>query len=189
MLTRDTAGMLSIGPTADREIALRPPEERDADLLHAACQDPEIPRWTVVPSPYTMADALAWPAEARWFAEGDRALHLIVAGAADDRLLGAVGLPELDRTRGTGEIGYWTAPWARRRGIATRAVTLLRDAAAARLGLRSFELVIHPDNLASIAVARRAGFEPTREVRAARRDGAGGPDHAVYAWRAASRPA
>src|SRR5918993_4840538 len=96
--------MLALGPVADAEIALRMPEHRDAELLHRACQDPEILRWTSVPSPYTRADAEAWPDEARWFAEGGQALHLIVAGARDDRLLGAVGLPELELERATGEM-------------------------------------------------------------------------------------
>jgi RimJ/RimL family protein N-acetyltransferase len=191
MLTRENAGMLALRHVADDEIVLRPPEPRDADLLFAACQDPEIPRWTTVPSPYTRDDALAWPDEARWFAEGDQALHLIVAGAGDDALLGSVGLPELDLAAARGEIGYWIAPWARGRGLAARAVALLRDAAVEQLGLRTLELVIHRDNAASTAVARRTGFAPTGESRTCgrRRVPGAGPDHLVYAWRAPSSPA
>jgi hypothetical protein len=37
----------------DGEIALRPVGEGDIRDTVAACQDPEIPRWTRVPSPYT----------------------------------------------------------------------------------------------------------------------------------------
>ena len=45
----------------DGDLVLRPKRPEDADALTAACQDPEIPRWTFVPSPYTRADAEALP--------------------------------------------------------------------------------------------------------------------------------
>ena len=54
---------------------------------------------------------------------------------AGGRLIGTVGLMEVDRERGYGELGYWTAAPARGRGAASRAVALLRDWAHAELGL------------------------------------------------------
>ncbi|MGH2801119.1 MAG: GNAT family N-acetyltransferase [Thermoleophilaceae bacterium] len=45
---------------SDGEIALRPFIEDDVPAITAACQDPEIPRWTLVPSPYTEEDARAF---------------------------------------------------------------------------------------------------------------------------------
>ena len=36
-------------PLTDGEIRLRAWKARDAPAVTAACQDPEIPRWTVVP--------------------------------------------------------------------------------------------------------------------------------------------
>jgi RimJ/RimL family protein N-acetyltransferase len=39
-------------PLSDGEIVLRAWTLSDAPALTRACQDPEIPRWTVVPSPY-----------------------------------------------------------------------------------------------------------------------------------------
>ena len=40
-------------PLTDGEIRLRAFESRDVPAVTAACQDPEIPRWTVVPRNYT----------------------------------------------------------------------------------------------------------------------------------------
>ena len=77
---------------------------------------------------------------------------------ADDGLLASVALMGIDRERGTAEIGYWVAREARGRGVATRAVRLVRDWAASELGLTTLELVIHEDNAPSHAVARAAGF-------------------------------
>ena len=55
----------------DGEILLRPFTEDDVPALTAACHDPEIPRWTRVPSPYTEEDALAFVSRA---AEGSFAI-------------------------------------------------------------------------------------------------------------------
>jgi RimJ/RimL family protein N-acetyltransferase len=44
----------------DGDLVLRPKRPDDLDAVTAACQDPEIPRWTFVPSPYTRADAEAY---------------------------------------------------------------------------------------------------------------------------------
>jgi len=170
-------------PVTDGEVTLRPPADRDAPLLLEACQDPEIPRWTTVPSPYTEAHARAWPAEARAQAEAGTALNLLAVDA-QDRLLGAVGLPRVDRARSVGEVGYWMAPWARGRGLCARAVRLLREHALdpGGLGLARLELLAHPDNRASRAVAERAGFTATGELRGCAPSCSPDAPHVVYAW-------
>jgi RimJ/RimL family protein N-acetyltransferase len=71
-------------------------------------------------------------------------------------VLGAIELHI--RRRGVGDIGYWVAPWARRRRVATRAVVLLARWALATLPLFRLQVTTDPGNLASQAVAERAGF-------------------------------
>ena len=101
----------------------------------------------------------------------------------EDRILGSFGLMELDKAPGYGEIGYWVAKDARGKGVATRAVALLRDWAAQEQGCELVELVIHADNALSVRVAERTGFLDTGERRTApRQEGATALDHAVYAW-------
>ena len=75
----------------------------------------------------------------------------------------------IDRERGTGEIGYWVAREARGRGVATRAVRLVRDWAASELGLTTLELVIHEDNAPSHAVRARRRVHATPGSAASRR--------------------
>src|SRR5207244_2482677 len=108
----------------DDAIRLRPPAERDVSWLVESVSDPDVPRWTRLPSPYTKENALAWIALAESMARQGTAYHLVVAGK-DDEPLGAVGLEVHERPALHGEIGYWLAAPARRRGIATRAVRLL----------------------------------------------------------------
>lgn len=163
----------------DGRLTLRPPHARDIPALVAACQDPEIPRWTRVPSPYTEAHARAWLASE---CEGVRLF--VVDG--EDRLLGTVSLMEIDTAAGYAEIGYWLAAEARGRGVARGAVALLRDWAAAELGLTRIEIIVHEDNTASLRVPPRAGFVETGERRRApaRLERATGADYVVFVWSA-----
>src|SRR6266508_2973041 len=45
------------------DILLRPWRPEDADAVYAACQDPEIQRWTTVPSPYLAEHAARFVGE------------------------------------------------------------------------------------------------------------------------------
>jgi RimJ/RimL family protein N-acetyltransferase len=174
-----------VAPTlSDGAIGVRPLAAGDVPAIVAACQDPEIPRWTRVPSPYLREDAERFLAIASAEAAAGEGVALAVVDAGD-RLIGTIGLMEIDRDSGYGEIGYWTAAEARGRGAATRAVALLRDWAHAELGLSAIEILAHGDNRPSQLVAERAGFEDTGELRSVARmperirDG-----YKVYVWRA-----
>ncbi len=143
-------------------MVLRPWRETDIEQLVEACKDPEIPKWTAAPKPYTHADATAWvrgdplPNEP----PGDRVSFCMAGVDQPERLLGSISLIRMEAGY-TAEIGYWTATWARGRGLTTRAVRTLARWAAEEFGLRRIELVVAVENEPSNAVAERAGF--TRE--------------------------
>jgi len=166
----------------DGDFVLRPMRPADADAITAACQDPEIPRWTFVPSPYTRADAEQFIARVAEEVAAGTTVNLLAVDASDDHLLGSFGLMEIDRERGSGEIGYWVAADARGRGIASRATRLLADWARAELGLTRLEILPHKDNEPSRRVAENAGFRDTGEVVSAPRAPVGEPVFAVYVW-------
>jgi RimJ/RimL family protein N-acetyltransferase len=160
-------------------LTLRPPREGDIPALVEACQDPEIPRWTRVPSPYTETHAREW-LESPF--EGVR----LAITDAEDRFVGTTALMEIDEERSYAEIGYWVAAQARRQGVASGAAALLRDWAAEELGLTLIEIVVHRDNQASLRVPPRAGFTATGEMREApeRLGRKTDPVYAVFAWSA-----
>lgn len=58
------------------------------------------------------------------------------------------------------ELGYWVAPAARGRGLATNAVALATDAALGRLGLERVWVEISTGNPASRRVAEKVGYFP-----------------------------
>jgi RimJ/RimL family protein N-acetyltransferase len=162
----------------DDDLVLRPKHPRDAEAITAACQDPEIPRWTLVPSPYTRADAEEFIAAGEAEAAAGTAFSLLAVDAADDRLLGSFSVMELARAPRYGEIGYWVAARERGRGIAPRAVRLLTGWARSELGLNRIEILAHRDNAPSRRVAEKAGYRDSGELRACPR---GDPDEMVYA--------
>jgi RimJ/RimL family protein N-acetyltransferase len=163
----------------DGDLVLRPMGPEDVDAVTAACQDPEIQRWTFVPSPYTRADA-----ETYLNSSAERkSVNLLAVDADDDRLLGSCSVMQLDREPGYGEIGFWVSAEARGRGVATRAVRLLADWAREELGLTRIDVLPHKDNLASRRVAEKTGFVDTGELVGAPRAGVEEPLYAVYVWR------
>jgi RimJ/RimL family protein N-acetyltransferase len=165
----------------DGDLVLRPKTPGDAEALVAACQDAEIPRWTLVPSPYTRADADHYIALSEHEAAAGTGVHLIAVDAVDGRLLGSFSVMELDREPGYGEIGYWVAAGARGRGIATRAVRLLTDWARSDLGLTRIEILPHKDNAPSQRVAEKAGYRDTGRLVPPPREEGDEPVSMVYA--------
>jgi RimJ/RimL family protein N-acetyltransferase len=141
--------------TGDR-VVLRRFRDDDADDLTAACNDELLQRFLPnLPRPYTRDDALFWirTGSADAFAAGGAGYA--IADPASDRVLGAAGATA--HTGGNGEIGYWVAPWARGRGVATTASRMLAAHAFAK-GFARLTLRTQPENTPSQRVAIAAGF-------------------------------
>jgi RimJ/RimL family protein N-acetyltransferase len=136
---------------SDGVVTLREWREDDARVVHEACQDAEIQRWMpVIPRPYTMDDALA-------FVRGETRLgpHQY-AVEMDGSVVASVGLRLGEFQKA--EVGYWCAPWARGRGIVTRAAGLLCSYAFSELGIERMQLTADPSNVGSQRVAEKLGF-------------------------------
>jgi RimJ/RimL family protein N-acetyltransferase len=142
-------------------ILLRPWLEDDVDAYWAALQDPPMRAWNGSGAETREAVA-AMLARRRDWSTGDHA-SWAVADAATDELLGSVSLHRIDPVEGDAEIGYWTAPSARGRGVAGRAVEEACRWGFAVLGLHRVQLFHAVENTASARVAEKAGF--TREGR------------------------
>jgi RimJ/RimL family protein N-acetyltransferase len=161
------------------EITLRPWREQDADDVVAACNDPLTVRYLpLLPRPYTRADALAFI--------GRNATDRAIVDGATDRVLGAIG--HTPRRETAAEIGYWVAPWARGRRVAT---TALEQLSASLLKNEFHRLYVETalTNAASQRVAVAAGYTREGIARSAARDGDGGWYDTVVWARIAGDPA
>jgi RimJ/RimL family protein N-acetyltransferase len=148
----------------EADLILRPWLAEDADAVFEACQDPVLQRWTRVPRPYLREHAESFTAGALDAWERGDAAPLGVFDAGTGKMLGSHGLVKIDRDEGWAEVGYWTAPWARGRGVATtatRGVARWVHGAHGPLGDGPGRLVWRAEvgNHASRLAAERAGVQ------------------------------
>lgn len=140
-------------------VRLRRYRESDAPLVTEAMQDPEIHRGMGnIPSPYALENALGWidSHDYRWH-EGREAAFAVVDDT--DQLLGSVSairpdsdIPELIA------FAYWTALWARGKGVAPAALTAAVKWAIDICHFEGLCLQTKTDNAASARVAEKVGF-------------------------------
>lgn len=168
-----TGATLSTGPTVaamdpidltDGVVRLSLPALDDVDAITRACQDPDVAAWTTVPSPYTREDAEAfvthWAVEG-WAADRDCTWAIRRGG----ELVGMIGLSL--RPPGSGEVGYWLSPAARRQGLLHRALHLVLGWAFDPAGADLLQVEWHcfAGNWASWRAAWRVGFRFEGVVR------------------------
>jgi RimJ/RimL family protein N-acetyltransferase len=158
---------------ADGELTLSRPTEDDVDTLVTACNDPEIQRFTQVPTPYTRDSARWFVDHAATSMEAGSELPLLVRDR-DGRMLASCGLVDLGWRDLDGEVGFWVAPWARRQGVATHAARVVCRWAFEEAGIERLDLEAATINPGSNGVARRLGFTLEGTRRAAAIEGATG---------------
>lgn len=153
-------------------LEIRPFVAGDAPALHAAVRESIASLSRLFPwcsADYGLAEAEARVAAciAAWrdgreypfgiFARDGAAHDGAGAGGNRARLLGCVGLNRLDREARTANLGYWTGEAHRGRGIATQAAGWTAAFGFRELGLARIEIVVLPDNAASLRVAGKIG--------------------------------
>jgi RimJ/RimL family protein N-acetyltransferase len=170
---------------ADRRVRLRPYRRSDVGRIVEACNDPVTRHWLArLPSPYTTDDARAHLEHLAEEAAAGRSLTWAVADPNDDRLLGEVALFGLVEFGRSCEIGYWTHPAERDRGVMTSATRLAARHAllppdVGGLGRARIVLRAAGGNGQSQRVAVRAGFLETGRDRQAELLGDGSVDDLV----------
>jgi RimJ/RimL family protein N-acetyltransferase len=151
-------------------IVLRPWREDDVDAYWAALESPGGRLWhgsTMT----TRDDVAATLARRADWSTGDHASFC--ATGATGELLGSLSLHRIDLEQRDGEVGYWTVPAARGRGIAVRAVGAVVRWGFGALGLQRIQLFHAVENAASARVAEKAGFTQEGRLRRSHRYGDG----------------
>jgi RimJ/RimL family protein N-acetyltransferase len=160
-------------------VRVRRYRDEDVPAVQAACNDPLTQRFLpMLPSPYTMEDASWWVREGSLPAFERGGGNFAIADPGDDGLLGGIGITH--EQNGNGEIGYWVAPWARSRGVATAATRALTDYAFAA-GYGRLQLRTEHENTSSQRVAIAAGYMREGVQRGAAPTRTGGR-HELIVW-------
>jgi RimJ/RimL family protein N-acetyltransferase len=139
----------------------------DAEAAYQACQDPDIQRWTTVPSPYERRHAEEFTGQI--VPDGWRAgtmCTFAVLPRAGGPLMASVAV-SMRTLSGTWEIGFWTAKEYRGRGIMAETVGAVAHWTFTRLGATRLEWRAEVGNEGSRAVAEKAGFVVEGALRAA----------------------
>ena len=143
-------------------ITLRPVRQSDIDEIYRACQDPLIPRFTTVPSPYTMAHATFFVEEqepARFAAKSELLFVVAQGYGEDEKFCGLISFHSVSLGNHVAEIGYWMAAHARGKGIATTAVKMITDYGIQTMGFKRIEALVDVDNEASKSLLISAGYQ------------------------------
>lgn len=151
-------------PLAGARIVLRPFRDGDAPAIAAACQDPEIPRFTMMPEAMTVEQARRWvEVGLEWWPRGIARFAITVP--PDDDCLGQIGV-QFDPAMRRAEAFYWLDQHARGRGLAVEALDLVTRWAFDDHGIVRMQLATHLDNEASQQVAERCGYRREGVLRA-----------------------
>lgn len=152
------------------ELALRPWVTGDEQRVFEICQDPDVAEWTTIPLPYTFEHAKSYVANRTHDYDAHQAISYV--GIVDDKVAIAVSLHHINEFDHWAEIGYWTAPEVRGRGLTARAVKLITEFAFS-IGFRRVQAIADPGNASSQGVLRKAGYiqEAILQNGITRRDG------------------
>ncbi|MFC8728551.1 GNAT family N-acetyltransferase [Streptomyces bacillaris] len=146
--------------TADG-LLLRPWREEDVPALLKAYDDPVMRQWVRLPVD-TPEEAARWlELQREGWASGTRFSFAVTDVSRGGELVGNLALKRPGPGPERAEVGYWTAAWARGRGVAPRALEALTAwafAAFAEEGLVRLELLHQVDNVASCKVAEKSGY-------------------------------
>ena len=151
---------------------LRPWRVDDTEAVLAAMQDPEIRLWNGFAGEFGIEDVGVWLTRRIDWSAGTHASWSVV-DAATGELLGSVSLHSIDADQGDAEIGYWTVPAARGRGVAPAVVDAVCRWAFDALPVDRIELCHAVENAASGRVAEKAGFQQEGRLRRSFRYGDG----------------
>ncbi len=144
-----------------KRLILRDITQKDAKDLAKALNNIEISKWmSLIPYPYTTKDA-------RWFIgkcvsnakkKPVTVYNFFIQLKGNRKVIGCVGMSNVDRFQGTATIGYWLSQEYWRKGIIQEATTRVIDYAFKTLKLRRIDISAFVENKPSNALIRKLGF-------------------------------
>lgn len=164
-------------PLTRGRVLVRPPGKGDVPAITEACQDPDIARFTRIPSPYSEQDAERFVELSKEGWKGGTTANFVGIDLHTGMLVGSCGLV-IDERELAAEIGYWVAPASRGVGVGTTMAWLVARYGFEDVGLHRLTLVASANNEGSLGIAKRLGFELEGTLRQAHIDGATGDEKA-----------
>lgn len=176
----DVIPTLTVGSTT-----LRPMRPTDSEDIFRAVQDPEIPKFTTVPSDYPIElaidfattrniashlnktelvfviedSALDSSRDSDSSGNSDSSANLDSKHPYSNGFAGVISLHTIDIPNHRAEIGYWMAKEARGKGIGTRAASMITEFGLMTMGFNRIDGIVDVRNEASKKLLLNAGYE------------------------------
>ena len=167
-------------------LVLRPPHRRDHAAWAAARQGSRehLERWEPSWGDNEFTPR-AFRRRLKWYRDGarnDQSVSFFIETKPDKRLIGGLTLDAIRRgTTQRGVIGYWLTKDATGQGYMTEAVRAALGFAFRELKLHRVEAASIPENVPSVRVLERVGFEREGYMRAYIRIDGAWQDHLLFA--------
>lgn len=113
----------------------------DSSWIDRAAQDSEIQKWTAQGG-YSVDDRQVW-----------------VIIDKEGEPVGMIFLHSVDLLTSVADVGYWVAPWGRRKGAAKAALGLVENELSMLPDVKCIQLSIMEGNEPSISLARSLGYQ------------------------------
>jgi diamine N-acetyltransferase len=140
------------------KIRLRPVEKDDATRLMLWENDPSHWKVSGTEVPFSMTAILDYISQAQNIRSHGQ-LRLMICLTENDEPVGALDLYNADFRNLHASVGILIAERSRNRGYASEALLLAEEYARVILGMKNLACSIHGDNVSSIALFEKAGYE------------------------------
>ena len=141
-----------------QNINLRNVVKADAQSIYEYARDKDISRYTYVPYPYEIENALKFIRYSQQQIKKGDEYHLGIELKGAGHIIGMIGLMKISQENRHGEVGYWLGKRYWHRGYAADALQLMLEFGFTRLRLlRIWARVMHP-NRNSARMLEKTGF-------------------------------
>ena len=145
-------------PPTSGGIVLRPFRDADVGMLRDLATDPDVPLIGSLPANASEQEALDFIERQHNRLEAGVGHSFCAAELADDTAFGTAGLWIADLAKGRATVGYTVAPFARRRGVAVKALRAVTAFGWTLSDLFRIELYVEPWNVGSVRTAEAVGY-------------------------------
>lgn len=142
----------------DNEIILREQSLEDTEAFFRYYTDPEVGRYILATKPATLLEASKEVQYCRNLFYSKQGIYWTIAKKSDNQMIGAIGL-YMNNTHHRGEITYDLSRDYWRKGIMEKTIRAVMNYAFAQMKLQRLEAVVRHDNIASISLLKKLGFE------------------------------
>jgi [ribosomal protein S5]-alanine N-acetyltransferase len=138
-----------------QRLLLRPIQKDDVDDIVEGINNLKVSKWLLkVPYPFKKKDAQEWIARKK---KKNNDLRFMLELKSEKKVIGAIGLHQINEVQGTASTFYWLSEKYWRSGYGSEALGAVLDVAFNKLNLRKVEAAVFVGNPASGKLLEKFG--------------------------------